>query len=383
MEPVTHILTGACLARSGLNRKAAYTTAAMAVAAYFPDIDVLWGLRGPVEGFQHHRGITHTFVGIPFEAALLTALVYLFHRWRVHRAAATGRTRPLTLAPTNWPLLYGFLLLALLSHILLDWTNNYGVRPFFPFNPHWYAGSFVFIFDPWLFLVLLAAAALPSLFRLISREVGEREQHFRGRAFARAALVLIAAYYGLRFYEHAQAVHLALQASMEEPRLAQIAQGLSAPPDPNAPLPTPPPPLILTAQRVLASPDPLSPFRWYTVTDFGPLYRLGEADTAHSTASLADDNTWKADATDPALQAAFRSPIGRAYLDWSPMPFIEISRPNDKTFRTPTIVFFSDPRFMGDALLLRDAAHPPLSATVELNHNNEVTAQTVDGREEP
>ena len=39
----------------------------------------------------------------------------------------------------RWGLLYGFVLIALLSHLLLDWTNNYGLRPFFPFNPHWYA----------------------------------------------------------------------------------------------------------------------------------------------------------------------------------------------------------------------------------------------------
>jgi len=25
--------------------------------------------------------------------------------------------------------------IAALSHLLLDWTNNYGLRPFFPFNP--------------------------------------------------------------------------------------------------------------------------------------------------------------------------------------------------------------------------------------------------------
>ena len=49
MEPVTHVLTGACLARAGFNRRAAYATLAMAVAAEFPDIDSLWAFRGPVE----------------------------------------------------------------------------------------------------------------------------------------------------------------------------------------------------------------------------------------------------------------------------------------------------------------------------------------------
>ena len=164
MEPVTHFLTGACLARAGFNRKAAYATLAMTLAAEAPDMDTLWSVRGPVAAFQHHRGITHTLIGLPVEGLVVIGAVWLVHRWRVRRAAAVPVAatvsldptdeliaRPLTAAPMRWGLLYGFVLIALLSHLLLDWTNNYGVRPFFPFDRHWYAGSFVFIFEPVLF----------------------------------------------------------------------------------------------------------------------------------------------------------------------------------------------------------------------------------------
>ena len=37
MEPITHFMTGAVLARSGFNRKAAYATVAMTLAAEAPD----------------------------------------------------------------------------------------------------------------------------------------------------------------------------------------------------------------------------------------------------------------------------------------------------------------------------------------------------------
>src|SRR5580692_197240 len=116
MEPVTHILTGACLSRTGLNRRAAYTTLAMAIAAELPDIDTLWSLRGSVAGFQHHRGITHTFVGIPFEAAFVVAAIYGLHRWRTARAQRlvppphtsqddhVPAPHPLTAAPVRWGL---------------------------------------------------------------------------------------------------------------------------------------------------------------------------------------------------------------------------------------------------------------------------------------
>ena len=48
----------------------------------------------------------------------------------------------------HWGWLYATAFVAALSHLLLDWTNNYGLRPFFPFNPRWYAGSFMFIAEP-------------------------------------------------------------------------------------------------------------------------------------------------------------------------------------------------------------------------------------------
>ena len=87
MDPVTHLLTGACLARTGFNRKAAYATLAMTLAAEMPDLDTLWSLDGPVAGFQHHRGITHTFLATPVEALAAVGFVALVHLWRKRRAS--------------------------------------------------------------------------------------------------------------------------------------------------------------------------------------------------------------------------------------------------------------------------------------------------------
>ena len=46
MDPLTHFLTGASLGRSGFNRKTAYATLAMTLAAEAPDLDIFWDLRG-------------------------------------------------------------------------------------------------------------------------------------------------------------------------------------------------------------------------------------------------------------------------------------------------------------------------------------------------
>ena len=90
MEPVTHFLTGACLGRSGFNRKTAYATLAMTLAAEAADLDVFWGFRGPVAELQHHRGWTHTFVGAPVVALATVALVWLLDLIRRKRLAATS-----------------------------------------------------------------------------------------------------------------------------------------------------------------------------------------------------------------------------------------------------------------------------------------------------
>jgi inner membrane protein len=381
MEPVTHILTGACLSRTGLNRRAAYTTLAMAVAAELPDIDTLWSLRGSVAGFQHHRGITHTFLGIPFEAALVVAAIYGLHRWRTARARrivspphATGddhvpAPHPLTAAPVRWGLLYLFTLLALLSHLLLDYTNNYGVRPFFPFNPHWYAASIVFIFDPLIFLLLLAAFVLPAIFRLVGSEVGAKRQPFRGQGIAIAVLLGIAALWTLRAVEHHRATELAFAQSI----------GVPAPPpsdSQNTPSSAasdePPPQIYLAPQRVLASPDPLSPFHWSVAMDYGPFYQLAEIDTHDGSVSTAHHTLLKPARSAPVL-AAEASTLGRAFIDWSPMPLVETSPPEPGA---PLTVTFRDPRFMGG--WLHEHSTTPLTATVELDSDNHVIQQAMD-----
>src|SRR5271168_1545649 len=91
MEPVTHFLTGACLSRAGFNRRTAYATLAMTLAAEAPDLDVLWAFRGPVAALEHHRGITHTLLGAPFVALATTGVVYFWHHFRNRKNSGAPR----------------------------------------------------------------------------------------------------------------------------------------------------------------------------------------------------------------------------------------------------------------------------------------------------
>jgi inner membrane protein len=403
MEPVTHLLTGACLSRTGLNRRAAYATLTMVVSAEFPDIDTVWSLRGPVEGFQHHRGITHTFLGLPFEAALIVGCVYGWHRWRVRRAAKPVGNRPvdpprivkpLTAAPVRWGVLYGLALVALLSHLLLDYTNNYGLRPFFPFNGRWYAASIVFIFDPFIFVLMLGALTAPWIFGLVSSEVGAKKQPFRARGWAIVALLGVLGWWALREVEHGHAVQLAM------------AQTLTAPvtPSPAAPdnegpgsgsdtsvgenvAPVEVTPSYLLAQRVLASPAPLNPFDWSAVTDYGPLYQLSEIDVRTSAIATGGTTYPKPHQSQPIL-AAEGSKLGRLYLDWSPMPILDVTEPDSQLAgeggvgadAAANVVTFRDPRFMGG--WMREAGRSALTGTVSLNAAGQVVREAMDGRVE-
>jgi len=104
----------------------------MTLAAEAPDIDVLGSFKDPVFGFAHHRGFTHSFVGLVLVQTVVIGLMYLVWRMR-------GRKVKDPNLPPRWGLLFLFAYLAGLTHILLDFTNNYGVRPFWPFWEKWYS----------------------------------------------------------------------------------------------------------------------------------------------------------------------------------------------------------------------------------------------------
>jgi len=346
MEPITHLMTGACLARAGFNRKAAYATVAMTLAAEAPDLDTLWSIDGPIASFQHHRGWTHTFLGLPLEAAVLVGAIWLIHRWR------TGRTKPgkPPRAPIRWGLLYCFSLIALLSHLLLDWTNNYGVRPFFPFNPRWYAGSFVFIFEPVLFLFLLAALVAPSLFGLINSEVGARRPAFRGQNWAIAALLATLALWTGRFVEHQKAL-----------QLAQTGDYNGAP-----------------VLRVTADPYPVNPFTWQTVVETPQLYQISSANTFNNTIGANDQaQVIYKPPTTLATLVAKRSWLGEVYLDWSQWPVVAQTDTDSDGLTTVT---FRDLRFFYDTPFFAGRSKTPISGTVYVNADRRVVRMEMDGR---
>jgi inner membrane protein len=369
MEPVTHFLVGACIGRAGLNRKTAYATLAAVLAAEAADIDVLWALAGPVEELKHHRGITHTFIGAPVVAGAVVGLVWLFDRWvqARRRRSANGLNQKIKAPPqpVNWGWLYITALIAALSHLLLDWTNNYGVRPFFPFNPRWYAGSFVFIAEPVLWVLLALALLVPGLLGLVGSEIGARRTAFRGRGWAIFALTAIVVLWCWRWAEHAQA-----QALVE-----------------NAQLTTAP------VKRIGLEPYPINPFRWHAIVETAEFYQTAEVNTwtGEIDSDPRQDVIFKPPAT-ATTEAAKRTPLGQVYLDWGTwavvrdvgqLPVAGMDPPQVAVNRQWTTVEFDDLRFdysyLGSG---RATGRNPLAGWVYIVDGHEDAGEAMNGREQ-
>lgn len=195
MDNLTHSLVGLTAAKAGLERLSPGATLLCVLAANSPDSDVAVLLFGDRWDYlQNHRGITHSIVGVVSLAILLPLIFYgvdrLWARWRAQPPKT--KLRGLLIAS----------FIASATHPLLDWTNNYGIRPLLPWNPRWVYGDLVFIIDPYLWLVLGIA-----VFLLVSkRSISKSARAKWGERIAFVAFAVVLAYWGGLAFAHSRAV---------------------------------------------------------------------------------------------------------------------------------------------------------------------------------
>jgi len=161
MDTLTHTLAGLvlgeCAARSlpatgtalPLEQRRPLYITLLTVGSNLPDSDFVYSLLtgSKLDYLLHHRGHTHTVVGLLLAALLLfgAACACLRHlRWPAGRA------------DLRWLAVWS--LLGPVLHVCMDSTNTYGVHPLWPFSSRWWYGDAVFIAEP-----LLWAAAMPVL----------------------------------------------------------------------------------------------------------------------------------------------------------------------------------------------------------------------------
>ena len=267
----------------------------------------------------------------------------------------------------RWGWLYLTALISALAHLLLDWTNNYGLRPFFPFNPRWYAGSFVFIAEPVIWALLAAALLTPALLGLIGGEIGVRRTPFRGRGWAIFALSGIVLLWGWRWAEQGRARMLVENAQI-------------------TPVPV---------KRLALEPYMVNPFRWHAILETDAYYQTAEINTrtGEIVSDPQTDVIYKPRETAATL-AARRTLLGRVYMDWGtwavvrdvgPVAAPGIEPPRLAPNRVWTTVEFSDLRFAYPFLgpgAEKNRNQPPLSGWVYIVDGREEAGEAMAGREQ-
>jgi inner membrane protein len=300
MDPITHTLAGATMARAGLDRRTPMATAALLLGANAPDIDILTAFGGPNAALALRRGCSHgplAIVALPFA---VTGLLLAWDRW-------VRRRRTPDAAPAEGVALLQLATIGVLSHPMLDWLNTYGIRLLMPFSDHWFRGNSLFIIDPYLWLILavglvmaarVGAGDAPRAWRLV-------------RVSGSAALVYIA---------------MMITLSAIGTRVGRSVATLHG---------------IGNIEEVLYSPRPADPLAADLVVRTPDAYHLGVLHWLSSErATLSGAVIARGDWAAPVVQRARMVLAARNYLVWSQFQYVRVDISG-----TDTSVFFGDARY--------------------------------------
>lgn len=178
MDPITHGLSGAILARSIPGKPIPHRYIwLLAAVAMLPDIDYVMKFISDTAYLRHHRGITHSFLMLPMWTWLLYSLL-----------PAQKITKPLM------PWLIGS---ALMAHIFLDLATSFGTMTLSPFSDSRATLDLLFIIDPIFSVLLLTPLILMTLLKKYARSLGI------------TSLLLVTAYLATTFTFHEKAVAMA------------------------------------------------------------------------------------------------------------------------------------------------------------------------------
>lgn len=328
MDNLTHTLTGIALSQAGLNRKTRYASLALIVGSNLPDLDIVTRLAGSATYLKYHRGYSHSIPGAVVLAAVLAGIIQCVGG----RAALPKKSAP----PLNAAWLLAVCWIATASHILMDFTNAYGIRPFLPFSGRWYAWDIMFVFDPLLLAVLMAGLGTPLIFRLVSEEVGARKPGFRrGAVLALCGLMLL---WGWRDFARRRVMT----------QLDSHTYGEENP------------------LRVDAFPTPVNPFDWFGVVETESAYRTLEANALDPDVDVEHTRIFHKPQSSPPLDAAWRTRTAGIFADFARYPWAHMEETEDGFRVTIQDLRFGPPR----------ARRPPFIVKIDLDKNLRARAES-------
>ena len=281
MDNLTHTAIGLFLSRIGLGRWSPRGTAIVLIAANIPDIDVVSSAGGTLTYLTYHRHLTHSLLLMPVMALAAVALVRLVGR-----------------RPVLWKGAFFAALIAVASHLALDWTNVYGIRLLLPFSGQWLRADTTGVVDLWIWAVLALGIAAPFVARLVGSEIASgpaRERH-HGRGFAWFALLAVLLYDCARGVLHARAI-----GSLG----SRLYDGA-------------------VPERVAAVPDPLNPLKWRGIVETPDSYVIQELNLATNSENGRGTIFHKPD-PDPAIDAARLCAVFQEFLRFSQYPLWRVT----------------------------------------------------------
>jgi inner membrane protein len=246
MDPITHALSGALLARaaarSSSQRHSEQTNlplhlqvTAGFIAAAFPDVDLVLRLIDTLTYLNWHQGPTHSLILLPLWAWLLAWLFSGFSRGYY-----------------AWKSFYRPACLGLAIHIAGDLITSYGLMLFAPFSTERFSLPLAFVIDPWFSLIIIAGLAASW-------------RYPQQRIPSIVALVGLCGYGIFLGSLHQQAVKIAIQHA-----------DIQAMPN--------------TQINVL--PQPLSPFHWKIIIRQEDNYHLADVNLRQSISPKQNQATW-------------------------------------------------------------------------------------------
>ena len=285
MENVTHTVVGLMLARTGLGKTTPRGAAMMMLAANIPDIDGIYYFVDTQRYIEYHRTYTHTVLLLPVMAGLAMLLVRARFSWRSHAAA----------------------MIAVFSHLLLDWVTFYGIPLLLPFSNHRFRLDIVRLYDPWIAVILFGALFLTKLFETYG--IGKAGAARRG--FAWASLALFAAFAAWRVTAHGRALAV-LSANTYDGAVPR---------------------------RVTALPNPMHPLVWRGIVEGDGFTALTQVDLTRefdpATARVYHDAPRSA-----AMEAALATRPFQVFTAFAQSPFAEEeSAPGGKLVRLTDLRF--------------------------------------------
>jgi inner membrane protein len=290
MDNLCHTLMGAAIGEAGLKSTTRFANPALMIASNLPDLDVLvFATSVPAASFR--RGWTHGVLAQTLLPIAFTGLLLLWDRWRPQRDARAPAARAGALLLISY--------VGVLSHVLLDYLNNYGVRLLMPFSNRWFYGDTLFIVDIWMLLALGAGI-------YFSRR--------RSRTWpARCVLAAVSIYIGVMLVSAGASRRIVLDAWIRDH---------GSPP-----------------KALMVGPLPITPVSKVVIADAGDHFETGTFSwfTPHV---RRDAQRLPNRMNEPAVVRARQNPRVAALLKWSRFPYFEVTQVPEGA-----LVTFTDLRF--------------------------------------